>query len=366
MKKKRENSTFSLSFLDIMCCGFGATVLIVMLIHGQTLQKREDTHEDLKAEVERETQLKEFANAHLAELREQVEAIELEEGDLLVQAVKIRQKISKKKEKNELAEQEAQQREKEIKAMEKEISSLERARKKKEAQEAQETQKSSDEKLIGFDGEGKRQYLTGLKLGGDRTLILVDASASMLDETIVNIVRRKLMADSIRRRSPKWLRVVRSVHWLVANLQPDKKFQVYYFNTKAQPVVQGTEKQWLSTSDTKHLDGAIAAVRMLAPNGGTSLIDAFDVIRQMDPKPDSVLLLTDGLPTQGKSKQVSNKVTGEQRVFLFSNAAKSLPKGVPINTMLFPIEGDPAAAYSYWGLAVKTHGSFITPSRDWP
>ena len=363
MKKKRENKTFSLSFLDIMCCGFGATVLLVMLLHGQTLLKRTETHKDLKSEVERETKLKEFASAHLAELREQVEAIELEEGDLMVQAVRIRQKISKKQQENELAEQVAKQLEKEIKAMEKEISLLEKSRKKHEAQEAH---KSSDEKLIGFDGEGKRQYLTGLKLGGDRTLILVDASASMLDETIVNIVRRKLMADSIRRRSPKWLRVVRSLHWLVANLQPGKNFQVYYFNTKARPVVQGTERQWLNTSDPKHLDGAIAAVRRLAPKGGTSLIEAFDVIRQMEPKPDSVLLLTDGLPTQGKNKHVPNTVTGEQRLFLFNNAAKSLPVGVPINTLLFPIEGDPAAAYSYWGLAINTHGSFITPSRDWP
>lgn len=363
MKKKYENSTFSLSFLDVMCCGFGAVVLLVMLLNGQTLQKREETQKDLRAEVERETQLKEFANAHLAGLREQVEAIELEEGDLLVQAVRIRQKISKKHEENEIAEQEAQQRKKEIEAMEKEISSLEKSRKKHEAQDAR---KSSDEKPVGFDGDGQRQYLTGLKLGGDRTLILVDASASMLDETIVNIIRRKLMADSIRRRSPKWLRVVRSLHWLVANLQPNKNFQVYYFNTKARPAVQGTEKQWLNTSDPKHLDGAIAAVRRLAPKGGTSLIAAFDVIWQMEPKPDSVLLLTDGLPTQGKSKQVPNTITGEQRLFLFNNAVKSLPEGVPINTLLFPIEGDPAAAYSYWGLAVNTHGSFITPSRDWP
>ena len=83
MKKRHTNSTFSLSFLDIMCCGFGATVLLVMLLHGQTLQKREETHKDLKAEVERETKLKEFASAHLAELREQGEAIELEEGDSL-------------------------------------------------------------------------------------------------------------------------------------------------------------------------------------------------------------------------------------------------------------------------------------------
>ncbi len=363
MKKNRDNNTFSLSFLDVMCCGFGAVVLLVMLLNGQTLQKREDTQKDLQAEVERVTQLKEFASAHLAELREQVEAVTLEEGDLLVQADRIRERISEKREENELSAEEARKREEEIKAMEKEISSLEKARKR---QKAKEEQASSDEKLIGFDGEGRRQYLTGLKLGGDHTLILVDASASMLDETIVNIVRRKLMDESIRRRSPKWLRVVRSLHWLVANLQPDKNFQVYYFNTRAQPAVQGTHKQWLNSSDPKHLDGAIAAVRRLAPTGGTSLIAAFDVIGQLEPKPDSVLLLTDGLPTQGINRGASNKVTGEERLALFKNAVKSLPEGVPVNTLLFPIEGDPKAAYSYWLLAFNTRGSFITPSRDWP
>jgi hypothetical protein len=34
--------------------------------------------------------------------------------------------------------------------------------------------------------------------------------------------------------------------------------------------------------------------------------------------------------------------------------------------MLFPIEGDPAAAAAFWSLAINTKGSFITPSRDWP
>ena len=47
-------------------------------------------------------------------------------------------------------------------------------------------------------------------------------------------------------------------------------------------------------------------------------------------------------------------------------AVKILPKGVPVNTLLFPIEGDPGAASSFWGLAIASRGSFITPSRDWP
>ena len=41
-----------------------------------------------------------------------------------------------------------------------------------------------------FVGDGDRQYLTGLKVGGKRILLLVDGSASMLADTVVNAVRR--------------------------------------------------------------------------------------------------------------------------------------------------------------------------------
>ena len=363
MKKQRSNNTFSLAFLDVMCCGFGAVILLVMLLNGKTLQQREETQKDLRAEVARVTMSKEFASAHLAELRNEVKAIELEEGDSQVQAAQLRERINKKQQENELVDQTAQQRKKEIETLEKKKTSLEKLRKKNKENE---TLPTSGDKLVGFDGERRRQYLTGLKLGGDRTLILVDASASMLDETIVNIVRRKLMDASIRRRSPKWLRVVSSLQWLVANLQPNKSFQVYYFNTEAQPVISGTEKRWLTSSDPALLEGVISAVRKLAPQGGTNLSSAFDVISQLRPKPDSVLLLTDGLPTQGKSKPRSNSITAKERQDLFNKAVKILPKGVPVNTLLFPIEGDPGAASSFWGLAIASRGSFITPSRDWP
>ena len=41
-------------------------------------------------------------------------------------------------------------------------------------------QDAAGQQIRTFKGEGDRQYLTGLKLGGERTLILVDRSASML------------------------------------------------------------------------------------------------------------------------------------------------------------------------------------------
>jgi hypothetical protein len=96
VKKQRNNNIFSLAFLDVMCCGFGAVILLVMLLNGKTLQQREETQKDLRAEVERVTMSKKFASAHLAELRNEVKAIELEEGDSQVQADRLRERIIKK------------------------------------------------------------------------------------------------------------------------------------------------------------------------------------------------------------------------------------------------------------------------------
>jgi hypothetical protein len=83
-------------------------------------------------------------------------------------------------------------------------------------------------------------------------------------------------------------------------------------------------------------------------------------------RPDNIMLLTDGLPTQGVGKTKRGSVSGEQRVKFFERAVKALPKNIPVNTILFPMEGDPLAAVLFWKLAVNTGGSFLTPTSDWP
>lgn len=347
-----------------MFCGFGAVVLLVMLLHGKTLKNREETQKDLRAEVARVDALHDIAQEQLDKLQREVESIELEQGELVFQAEQHRLKIREDKQQINRAQQAARQRERRIEELKQQKAMLEEEKEKNST--TQSNNRLSGTNKIGFDGEGRRQYLTGLKLGGDRTLILIDASASMLDETVVNVIRRKLMHASIRKRSPKWLRVVRSLHWLVANLQPDKRFQVYYFNTEARPVISATDGMWINTSDSGLLDTTVSSIREIAPEKGTSLHKAFAVITKLKPKPDSILLLTDGLPTQGKSSPSSATISAEERKALFFSAVKSLPSGIPVNTLLFPMEGDPAAAAAFWQLAIETHGSFITPSRDWP
>ena len=217
-----------------------------------------------------------------------------------------------------------------------------------------------------FVGDGNRQYLTGLKLGGERVLILVDGSASMLADTVVNAVRRRNMDDEQKKQSPKWQWTLRTVEWLVAQLPASSRFQIYIFNISAEPALIDSKGEWLDAADSLVMEEAIAGLRQYSPGSGTSLTNGFGAIADFDDRPDNVFLLTDGLPTQGKNPPKKYMVSGGQRRSYFLAAMKEFPRGVPLNTILFPMEGDPEAAALYWQLALDTEGAFIAPSRDWP
>ena len=49
--KRRPLSPFSISFLDIMFCGFGAVVLLVLILNTDTVRARNETFSDLSSEV---------------------------------------------------------------------------------------------------------------------------------------------------------------------------------------------------------------------------------------------------------------------------------------------------------------------------
>jgi hypothetical protein len=197
-------------------------------------------------------------------------------------------------------------------------------------------------------------------------LFLVDASASMLADTIVNAVRRRYLPDVDRMRADKWRKAVRAVDWLSAQIPRDAQFQIYVFTTSARPLLPGTEGTWLTAKDGKSLEKAVAMLRGTAPEGGTSLEAAFAAAAALNPPPDNILLLTDGLPTQGLTPPRAQTISGRDRLRLFDRAIRALPRGVPVNVLLYPMEGDPMAAPAFWKLAIATRGSFLTPSKDWP
>ena len=86
----------------------------------------------------------------------------------------------------------------------------------------------------------------------------------------------------------------------------------------------------------------------------------------MSPIPDNIYLITDGLPTQGRAAPRESTVSGRNRLELFEEAVNQLPKNIPVNIILLPMEGDPMAAAAYWQLAQLSNGSFMSPSGDWP
>src|SRR3546814_15533447 len=115
----------------------------------------------------------------------------------------------------------------------------------------------------------------------------------------------------------------------MANLRPGKQYQVYFFNTSANPLVKGSDKRWLSTNDANGISSALVAAGDVAPQGGTSLHQAFDVISRMDPRPDSVILLTDGLPTLGGGQEEGRLVSADERLSYFKDSLRHIHKGIP-------------------------------------
>ncbi len=363
-RNRRSTSQFNLAFLDVMCCGFGAVVLLVMLLNGDMVATRREIVTDLRSEVMRLERQVKVGTEHLVRLQNSM--VQTEEEFVRTEGLSEQVIASIEQTKVELATMsgKSQAARKHINALQSDLLSLDKESRRIGAE--QQTELAKGTKTREFIGQGDRQYLTGLRLGGKRVLLLVDASASMLDETIVNIIIKRNLDDRTKRASPKWQRTIRTVEWLTANLPANSSLQLYTFNTKASPVVTDLQGSWIATSDNKNINRMIAALKQAVPQGGTSLYNAFADAARMRPRPDNILLLTDGLPTQGKNKPTKNTISGDERLKLFLQATKALPRSVPVNTILFPMEGDPMAAVSFWQLAIDTGGSFLTPTRDWP
>ncbi len=364
MRRRREVSVFGLSFLDVMFCGFGSVILLVMIINSQTLAQRKEVRQDLRGEVKRlETEVR-TGEEYLVEIRNTLEEVNRENTVAQGRSREVLIKIDRTKLELAALDKATRAHREHINQLQSDLKRVD-SDKQKLAAEREQAEKQG-RNVRRFLGEGDRQYLTGLKVGGKRIAILVDASASMLDETIVNIIRLRNLPDETKRKAEKWQRAVRTVEWLLSQLPVDSEFQVLVFNADSKPLTGDGGKTWLAANQNKNLNGIMARLNQLAPSGGTSLYKAFESIRGLAPRPDNIILLTDGLPTLGKTGHSGGRVSGKKRLSYFNQAVRVLPGGVPLNTILFPIEGDPFAASEFWKLAIDSGGSFMSPSKDWP
>jgi hypothetical protein len=349
--RRRGIEIFSISFLDCMCCGFGAVLLLFVLTAGKKEEERE---------------------RHLAQIKEVVGRLET---DVTERQERI-QKLARQRDEDEAVRRdlEPQNATKEV-----QVTELERTLAillQQQSTLEDEMRRLMEEKAaiptvperppLPIPNIQRQQYLTGFKLDGRHVLFLVRASGSMVAETLEEAIALQGEPDEVRRATPKWQRVVRSIEWLIASLPSESTFQILLFNDETFPLDPAHPDRWVERNDTPTIRDLLEKLRNYAPHGGANLERAFFTVRRMHVVPDSVILLTDGLPTKSDSLASPPVVTDSDRMRFFRAAARVVPRDIPINTLLYPFSGDPVAPFLFWQLAADTRGALVSPAPSWP
>lgn len=359
---RRRVNPLSLSFLDVMFCGFGAVILIFLILDHNATVSDVETSPDLLAEINLlEEEIRE-GQLGLVRIRNTLSEVDLEvvEAQGLARQIQNQidtflQELAALENSSTATVEDVAQLRADVQQLEEEVLRLQASALEQEGTSVRQ-----------FIGDGQRQYLSGLYLGGQRILIAMDSSASMLDSTLVNIIRTNLRDDVYKREAPKWQRVVKIVDWVTTQLPVISQYQIYAFNEEVRAALPGTEGTWLEVADRDQLDDVVEQVVNIVPEGGTNFERLFQEISSMSPPPDNVFLITDGLPTVDNRGARDPLIAPRDRLELYEESLENMLQGIPVNIILMPIEGDPSAAGAFWELALITQGTLLSPSKDWP
>jgi hypothetical protein len=223
---------------------------------------------------------------------------------------------------------------------------------------------------------GEENYLMGLKIQGARIAVLVDASASMTDETLIDIIKRKNGSAGDKQQGPKWLRTQKILRWILARVPKTSQFMIVAYNSSVQSI---GKNNWMKLDMSETLRGIYEELDKIVPEGATNLQKGLAAVSGKGVT--DLYVITDGLPTVGDSRYAnlnpfsncssllgkSSTISGECRVKLFRQTLKESRLGrVKVNVILLPIEGDPDAINEYWGWAAGSGGLLISPAVNWP
>ena len=227
--------------------------------------------------------------------------------------------------------------------------------------------------------KGLEDYLLGLKVEGRKIVILVDSSASMTEERLIDIIRYKVESPTKRQQSPKWQRTQRILEWLIAKVPEGSDYKVIRFAETA-AVVGGSN--WKKGADPKDAATVLSDIKQVVPEGGTNLHAAVALMRSAAAGFSNIYLVTDGLPTQGRTGRIkaissffsgcasitgnAQKISGKCRVKLLNDIVKSYKERAPVNVILLALEGDSYAAGAFWQWTAKSDGLLISPESSWP
>ncbi len=350
-KKSKETEVFSLSFLDCICCGFGAVLLLFVLTASRKLDQIDDIMamiEDVVGEMDNDIAMKDKElvdlKLTLAVTRQRNDNI----GARLNETKKLHTELDERLKLLLL----------QLAAIESELGKLIDDKKNMPMQE--------EKTPIPIANPDRRQYLTGFDILGNNVLFLVEASGGMTADTIVDALDYTDKEPAEKRKAPKWTRVKQALKWLIANLKDGANYKIIFFNKELIPLETEYGREWFDPMDNNLTVEVLNAIDDVTPGGGANLEKAFPVVDQLAIEPDRLVLICDGLPTLSDTYPVTGDIVYNDRVAMLRAAQKALNVQLPVNTIMYPLMPDPGSAVHFWRLADKTNGSMISPSESWP
>ena len=371
--KRQSVVTFGLSFLDVLCCGLGAAVLLLLVVkHGETV-----------AEIDAAG----FLIEHVTEIQELIATKSEQKTELERIADETQQQIvamtAQEDARSSISRLQSTRLTKLLRELQQQRIALNSARQSLAA-DAAEQQRGAEEAQQNV----AQQHLTGLMVNSDRVVVLLDSSASMLSSSLVEIIRLRASNPETQLRADKWVSARGAVKWVIERLPIGASYQVLTYSdvvrdSQGKPVTPAQSPQW----QTKH-DAASASAHVnsllndLTPKGPTDLRTALSAVAAVTPAPAQVIVITDGYPTlpgkatlsrfqdcpRARAGQVP-LISPRCRKSIFDNALRSNRRdlrGIRFDVVLYPLEGDSNAVYGYWEFATSHGGRLLSPVPGWP
>ncbi len=353
MRRHRKSEGFNLAFLDIMSCGLGAVVLVFMLVKHDVGSSSTET--DLLTE---DVQQLELQQGELQQTLEQLLNISQSKAEKIAQ---LRARLTQLEQSLLQKKMSLVQKKDQLAALKNDIAKRPIAKK---------------EDLLEDNRGGEENYLMGLRVEGHRIAVLVDSSASMTDEKLIDIIKRKNSSAAVKKQGPKWLRTQKTVRWILARVPKTSQVAVISYNSSVKSL---GKSNWMKLDNPSTLAALYKEIDTIIPQGATNLQKGLQAVSGRNAT--DLYVITDGLPTAGESRYASLNpfancssllgkaytISGECRVKLFRQTIKDTKLGrVKVNVILLPIEGDPDAINEYWRWAALSGGLVISPAVNWP
>ena len=352
---KRKAEGFNIAFLDVMSCGLGAVILILMLVKYQT-ELPDQQSSALQADIAILEQQNLQSQQTVEALQTQTDNTQADLVKLNTQLVSLVTNINNQKDTQQ--------------SLKAQIAKLQ-----SQANALAQTPPAP----VPVVNKGLEDYLLGLEVKGKKIVILVDSSASMTEERLIDVIRYKVASAQERQQSPKWQRTSRIVEWLIAKVPEGSEYKMIRFAENAS-VVGGSA--WKKGADPQDAATVLSDFEKIVPEGGTNLHSGIALMRSSAAGFTNIYLLTDGLPTKGDSGRVkaiasffsgctsitgnAQKISGKCRVRLLNDIVASYKERAVVNVILLPLEGDSSATSAFWRWTALSNGLLISPEHSWP